>query len=195
MDPQHSQMRDMLRIVGPVVVLVGVLFMVIGIGSFFSAFGTFEPPRYFWCMFVGIPLLGIGAALCKFAFLGAVTRYMANEVAPVGKDMVNYMAEGTTGAVRDMAAAVGEGLRAGASARPGQMVRCPKCSADNEPPANFCKNCGSPLVKAKSCPRCGELNDPDAQFCKNCGKSVQAAATDIVNKWDGRSTPTDQPRE
>ena len=111
-DPRHTEIRDTLRVVGPAVVIVGLIFTAIGIGSFFSAFGTFEPPRYFWCVFVGFPLMALGIAICMFAFMGAVTRYMADEAAPVGKDVVNYMAEGTKDAVRDVAAAVGEGLRA-----------------------------------------------------------------------------------
>lgn len=48
-DPEHSQTRDSLRLVGPAVVVVGMIFAAIGIGSFFSSFGGFEPPRYFWC--------------------------------------------------------------------------------------------------------------------------------------------------
>jgi hypothetical protein len=109
--------------------VVGVIFSAIGFGSFFSAFGTFEPPRYFWCVFIGFPLIGVGAMICKFAFLGSVTRYMANEVAPVGKDVVNYMADGTKGAVRDMAAAVGERLRGSPS---DGRIRCHKCNTGNE---------------------------------------------------------------
>ena len=171
-DPRHSEMRNTLRVVGPAVVIAGLIFTGIGLGSFFSSFGGFEPPRYFWCAFVGLPLIALGATICKFAFLGVVSRYMANEVAPVGKDVVNYMAEGTKGAVRDVAAAVGEGLRAGAPSKEVRVVRCHKCNADNETPANFCKGCGAPLAKTKPCPTCGELNDPDARFCDSCGKAV-----------------------
>lgn len=168
-DPQHPERRNALRVIGTAVVVVGVIFSAIGIGSFFSAFGTFEPPRYFWCAFIGFPLIGVGATICKFAFLGSVTRYMANEVAPVGKDVVNYMADGTKGAVRDMAAAVGEGLRASESER--RQVRCRKCNTGNDATAKFCKSCGAPLQN-KSCPSCGDLNDADAQFCDSCGKVI-----------------------
>jgi hypothetical protein len=168
-DPQHPERRNTLRLIGPAVVVVGVIFAAIGIGSFFSAFGTFEPPRYFWCAFIGLPLIGIGVMICKFAFLGSVTRYMANEVAPVGKDMVNYMADGTKGAVRDMAAAVGEGFRASESER--RQVRCCKCNTANDATAKFCKSCGAPFQN-KACPSCGDLNDADAQFCDSCGKVI-----------------------
>jgi len=169
-DPQHNEARNALRVVGPSVLIVGILLTVIGLGSFFASFGTFGPPRYFWCVFLGLPLMGLGGAICKFAFLGAVSRYMANELAPVGKDVVNYMAEGTKGAVRDVAAAVGEGIRAGAGPKEVRVVRCHKCNADNEPAAKFCKGCGASLGKSKACAGCGELNDPDARFCDSCGK-------------------------
>src|SRR5262249_10134630 len=115
-DPGHEDRRRPLRILGPVVAGIGLVFTIIGIASFFSSFGTHESPRYFWCLFVGLPLLAIGVMISMFAFLGAVTRYTANEVAPVGKDVVNYMAAGTKDAVRDVAAAVGEGFRAGKAA-------------------------------------------------------------------------------
>lgn len=168
-DPQHPQTRDLLRIVGPAVVVVGVIFAAVGFGSFFSAFGSFGPPRYFWCAVVSLPLIGLGSAICKFAFMGAVSRYVANEMAPVGKDVVNYMAAGAKDAVRDVAVAAGEGLRSGA---PSLVVRCRKCHVDNEAPVNFCKGCGAPLAKVKPCVSCGEMNDPDARFCDQCGKPV-----------------------
>lgn len=168
-DPNHAPTRDLLRVVGPVVVLTGLLFTGVGIGSFFSAFGTFEPPRYFWCAFVGIPLLGVGGFICRFAFLGAVSRYMANEVAPVGKDVVNYMADGTKGAVREVAAAIGEGLRGDVS---GRGVRCRQCNADNEADANYCNQCGAVLNATQACASCGEQNDADARFCNHCGQAI-----------------------
>ncbi len=173
-DPQHQAIRALLRVIGPCIVLVGAIFTIVGFGSVFSTMGSLSsgPPRYFWCIFVGFPLLFVGGAICQFAFMGAVGRYMANEGAPVGKDVVNYMAEGTKGAVRDMAAAVGEGLRGGASTKEVRVVRCHKCNADNEESANFCKACGAALAKSKPCPGCGELNDPDARFCDHCGKAM-----------------------
>ena len=152
--------------------LVGLVFVVIGIGSFFASFGSFGPPRYFWCAFVGIPLLGVGVAICKFAFMGQVARYVANEVAPVGKDTFNYMAHGTRDGVRDLATAVGDGLRSSGFADPSRIVRCHKCNSDNDAVANFCSGCGSALRKSKECSNCHELNDPDARFCDNCGQAI-----------------------
>ena len=166
LDPGHNNVREVLRVAGPAVLALGVVFMIIGVGSFFASFGSFEPPRYFWCAFVGIPLMGVGGALCQFAYMGAVSRYMADEVAPVGKDVVNYMAEGTQDAVRKVAAAVGQGLRDS----PPQGMLCPKCNTANEASANFCKGCGAPLARSRPCPGCGEANAADARFCDHCGK-------------------------
>jgi len=175
-DPQHSDIRGLLRVIGPLVVGVGLIFTIIGISSFFSAFGGFEPPRNFWCAFVGLPLMAIGSGICKFAFMGAVTRYIADEVAPVGKDVVNYMVDGTKDSVRDLTASMSEGISEGVQkhvhAGKVEAIFCPKCEHINDAQALFCKNCGAPLAKTRPCPNCNESNDPDARFCNRCGKPL-----------------------
>ncbi|MBI2948490.1 MAG: hypothetical protein HYY23_12670 [Verrucomicrobia bacterium] len=108
---KHTAVRSFLRIAGPIVALVGLSFLAVGMTSFFSSFGSFEPPRFFWCGFVGMPLLFVGVVLCKFGYFGAVARYIAAEAAPVAKDTVNYMAEGTKDAVKTVARAVAEGVQ------------------------------------------------------------------------------------
>ena len=144
-DPKHSSTRRTLRTLGPILAGIGLLLIVIGVGSFFASFGSFEPPRYFWCAFLGMPLLFVGLAMCSFAFQGAILRYQAGEVAPVAKDTINYMAEGTREGVKTVATAFGEGIAAG--------MNNPR-KADNH------------------CPRCGHSNDADAKFCKNCGAAL-----------------------
>jgi RNA polymerase subunit RPABC4/transcription elongation factor Spt4 len=170
-DPRHEQTRSVLRTVGIVLLLVGGTFLVVGIGSFFAAFGGMEPPRFFWCAFVGIPILFVGGVLTSYGFLGTVMRYSAQEMAPVGKDTFNYMAQGTKDSVKTLASAVGEGLRSGAPA-PAERVRCHKCNQANDANAKFCSGCGTSLGKTKACSACNELNDPDAKFCDNCGRPM-----------------------
>lgn len=165
LDPRHASARSTLRIVGPVIAGLGLILTLIGFISFFASFGSFERPRFFWCAFLGLPMLGVGLILCKMAFLGSITRYVANEVAPVGKDVVNYMAKGTKGAMRDVAAALGEGWRGTPPAR-----TCLKCRTENDAEARFCKACGAAL--ATRCPACGAECGADAQFCDQCGKPV-----------------------
>jgi hypothetical protein len=167
--PNQNEVRNVLRAVGPTIAVAGLVFTAIGIGSFFSSFGSFQPPRYFWCAFIGLPLLGLGIAISKFAFLGAVARYFAGEVAPVGKDTTNYMMAGTKNSIRDVATAIGEGLRTAGNPL---STSCQKCGAEIDTSANFCDNCGAPQQKSKRCSKCDELNDADARFCENCGSPV-----------------------
>jgi hypothetical protein len=174
LDPRHQEKRSALRTVGVLVLVAGVIFTAIGMISFFSAFGSMSgPPKYFWCAFIGLPLLGVGISLVKAGFVGAAARYVAGEIAPVGKDTANYLADGTREGVKTMATAVGEGLAAGAAgaAKSGQ-VHCSKCNQANDPTAKFCKSCGAPLSKTKPCPACNELNDADAKFCDRCGRAM-----------------------
>lgn len=106
----HASARRFLRVAGPVLVMIGFGFTVIGLASFFSAFGSFGLPRLFWCSFIGMPVLFVGAAMSMFGFMGAIARYQAGEIAPVAKDAVNYMADGTKDGVRTVARAVAEGI-------------------------------------------------------------------------------------
>jgi heme/copper-type cytochrome/quinol oxidase subunit 1 len=79
--------------------------------SFFSAFGGAGVPRFFWCCFVGMPLLFAGIVMCMFGFMGAIARYAAAEQVPVATDAINDLAEGTKGAVKTVARAVAEGVK------------------------------------------------------------------------------------
>lgn len=144
-NPQHDKVRSTLRIVGPSLAAVGGVLTLIGMASFFSAFGSFGTPRYFWCAFLGIPLLGVGLTITKFAYMGAVFRYMAGETAPVGKDTFNYMAEGTKEGVRTVAHAVGEGLSSGMNESTPSKKLCTKCGVENDQDAKFCDNCGEQI--------------------------------------------------
>ena len=109
--PKHRGIRSFLRVAGPLVAGVGLILLIVGMASFFSAFGGSGPPRLFWCCFVGLPLLFVGGAMCMFGFMGAVGRYTAAEQVPVATDAINDLAEGTQGAVKTVARAVAEGVK------------------------------------------------------------------------------------
>lgn len=144
-NPKHRKTRRILRVMGPLFAGTGVVLMAIGMGSFFLALAGGGPPRFFWCTFLGMPILFVGTVISMFAFMGAVTRYQAGEVAPVGKDTFNYLAEGTKGGVQTMATALGAGLAQGmaGSANP---VRCSQCGHRWPADAKFCAECGSELT-------------------------------------------------
>jgi heme/copper-type cytochrome/quinol oxidase subunit 1 len=108
--PKHNKVRAFLRLAGPVTGGVGLLFNLIGMVSFFSAFGGGGPPKFFWCCFVGMPLMFAGGVMCLFGFMGALARYSAAEQVPVATDAVNDLAEGTQPAIRTVARAVAEGI-------------------------------------------------------------------------------------
>jgi membrane protease subunit (stomatin/prohibitin family) len=95
---------------------------------------------------------------------------MTGKGAAVGKDVINYMAEGTQDAVSEIAQAVGEGL---SRAHAGTTVHkaCPKCHAENDPEASFCSSCGTALTEAKRCAACGHANDAAARFFDKCGEA------------------------
>jgi hypothetical protein len=170
-NPGHTAIRSTLRVIGPLVLLVGVVFMAVGMISFFSSFGSFGgPPQYFWCCFVGIPLIGVGSMICQFAFFGAVARYMAGEAAPVGKDTFNYMAHGTRDGIRDVTSAIREGLTG--ETDPNGQIRCSSCQHPNDAEAKFCEQCGYQLTTTRLCSHCDCENDVDAKFCDNCGKPL-----------------------
>jgi hypothetical protein len=111
--PKHTAARSFLRAAGLLFTAAGIIFLVTGIGSFFSAFNGGGPPRLFWCCFVGMPLLFVGAVMCMFGFMGAVARYTAAEQVPVATDAVNDLADGTQNAVKTVARAVTEGVKEG----------------------------------------------------------------------------------
>src|SRR5271166_4492305 len=104
--PGHSRSKQFLRLLGPIIVGLGLLFTIIGFGSLLSSFGSHELPRYFWCAFIGLPLLFVGVAMSMFGFLGSFTRYVSGEQAPVIKDSFNYLAEGMQEGVKTVATAI-----------------------------------------------------------------------------------------
>ncbi len=95
--------------IGPLTLFIGLGFVVVGMASFFTAFGGSGVPRYFWCAFVGAPISFVGLILCKFAFMGKIFRFSAGELAPVGKDTFNYMAVETKKGVADVSEAFFQG--------------------------------------------------------------------------------------
>jgi len=171
-DPRHAGTRKVLRIVGPLTLLVGLGFLAAGLWGFFSRWGTLAPARFTWCPFVGMPLAFLGGVMTMAGFAGAVFRYQAAELTPVGKDAFNYLASGTREGVRSVASAIGDGLRQGEDAAgcAVTVLRCRKCNAENDAEAEFCDECGEALVKSKRCDACDELNDAAAKFCDRCGR-------------------------
>ncbi|MEM9346412.1 MAG: zinc ribbon domain-containing protein [Planctomycetota bacterium] len=182
---KHRSNRSVLRIIGPLVLIIGVILTLVGFGGFVSTFlsdmsngPSFGGPppgmKLFFLAFIGLPMIAIGGAITKFAFMGAVARYAASEIAPVAKDTTNYMIDGTKGAVGDLAQTVAGGIAAGLSGeKPGvEMVECPSCGEACDSGARFCDQCGAPIPGPVRCKSCGAMNEPDAKFCSQCGDAM-----------------------
>ncbi|WP_428308493.1 hypothetical protein [Lacipirellula sp.] len=108
--PGHSSFRIAMQVAGPVLLASGLLFTGIAIGSFFFAMSGGGAPRFFWCAFLGMPMMFVGGVMSMLGYVGVVQRYLAGETAPVAKDMVNYMGENTQPGMKAMARAVTEGF-------------------------------------------------------------------------------------
>lgn len=112
--PQHTKVRRFLRIAGPVILIIGVIFTAAAFISLVSAMGAHSgPPKLFWCGFVGLPLIFVGTVMCGCGFMGAMARYAAAEQAPVAADTVNYLAENTQQGVKTVSKAIAQGVAEG----------------------------------------------------------------------------------
>jgi len=156
---ENIKTQKKLRRVGAICLIIGLGFSIVGFASFFSAFNGYGSASLFWCAFIGLPLSFAGIICLGYSYLGKFSRFVSNEVAPVAKDTVNYMVNGTKdtiiGAVKEF---TGESKTS---------LVCPKCGNKNSVTAQFCDECGAPLTK--TCPKCGTQNDSDAKFCQKCG--------------------------
>lgn len=94
-NPGHKKQRGVLRILGTMFLVMGVIFGFIGAIDFFSAMGTVESPKLFWCFFAAAPLLFFGVVLSSLGFMGSVIRDHDGKASPVGKDTFNNMAKET----------------------------------------------------------------------------------------------------
>ena len=112
-NPQAKKQSGFLKKMGPVILILGILFLIVGLGSFFMSFGGGGRPRFFWCAFVGMPLILVGGVMTQMGFLKNILKYTAGEAAPVAKDTFNYTARGTKEGVKDIASSVAEGFREG----------------------------------------------------------------------------------
>ncbi len=163
-NPGHTRVRKAFRVLGPALAAAGLICIVIAFVNFARAFGHFDrSPTLFWLFFLGAPLLFVGVVLTNAGYMGAVTRYVAQEQAPVAADTINYLASETAPAARTLAGALREGLSDSRRA-------CPACAASNDPDARFCDSCGRALHRV--CAACQKENDPDAKFCDACGRPV-----------------------
>ncbi len=153
----YSNARSTMRVLGPVLAVLGGILVLIGFIALFGAatsIGNRPPgagiPKAFILAFPGMLMLGIGLFMTKAGYLREVSQYAAKETSPAVRT--------TTTAVR--------------SAWTDDDVPCPSCSSPVEPASKFCSSCGIQLTGG-TCRVCQASVDSDDKFCAFCGSEVE----------------------
>ncbi len=157
----YKQAKSTMRVLGPILLAIGVILSLIGIVDFFSTFvsiasrnqppGDTRFPILFILVFPGFLLIGIGGMLTKAGYLKEITQYAAKETSPA--------VQTTTTAVR--------------TALADNDIPCPQCALPIEPDAQFCSHCGT-SVKGAPCAQCQTPLEPNDRFCRSCGQRVES---------------------
>jgi hypothetical protein len=130
-------------VAGIVLLVVALGFLAVGLQDFFSSADSFDGPHKFWMVFVGILGLAVAGWCLQAGFMGAASRYVAGETAPVVKDSAAYLSDG------EGILGVGRTVDDTADARSATSAAgpyCSKCGTRNDGRARFCDNCGAPLA-------------------------------------------------
>lgn len=161
MNLEHLKKKKTLKIVGFVLLGIGVVLSAIGLISFFSAFNSqgAKSPDLFWCCFIGFPLIGAGGGLLTFAFRREIAKYSKDETMPVAKEAYQDLHP----EIKDFVGMVKDGSQ--------KKIQCPKCGAMNDTDHKFCNSCGEPISNL-TCPHCGESVEANDHFCPHCGKEI-----------------------
>ena len=78
---RHDQIKLTLKIIGISLIVIGAILVIVGMVDFFSAMNSedMHAPTKFWCLFWGLPCVGIGIAMTVFGYRQEITRYIKNE--------------------------------------------------------------------------------------------------------------------
>lgn len=130
----YSKTKKTFRTLGFIILPIGLVLSIIGFIDFFMSFNSMTQPKLFFCLFIGLPLTSIGIIFLILGFMKELNSFAASQSAPVHKDVINYMLDGTREEVNKTINA-------------SKKIICPKCKAENDADAKFCKNCGEELNK------------------------------------------------
>ncbi len=144
--PSTAGARTTLRVIGVVLLVVGVPVFAWGIYTVFSYDGYDGPPGLAILAFLGgLPLIGMGVRALNVGTSGAQSRYVAGETMPTLTQSAAYLSAGA--GIMGVGRTVDDGPH-GAEGSRGAAVTGPYCRS------------------------CGVRNDEDARFCDGCGASL-----------------------
>lgn len=133
---KHKTTRLVLRIIGLLSTIGGVIFLIQAINKFADLFEGNEQPGFIFEFAIAMPLLLIGIACLMITFIGPMSRFVANEGLPVAKDSANYMIKGTKDAIVDVVNEIKD---------TSSKKECPVCRTLNDLDQNYCGKCGAKL--------------------------------------------------
>ena len=157
MENKQNSIKKALKIIGPILAVIGLALTIVGFVNFFTTLGDSSFPKLFFLSFIGLPLLGIGTGITFTAFRQEISKYYVKETAPI----LNQAAKDIAPAIQTMTNAVKEGLT--------EKVVC-SCGKENDFTDKYCTECGTPLVPL--CPKCNAVLEKDAKFCDQCGEKL-----------------------
>ena len=153
MKAKHRRNKIILKIVAILLLLGALAFIITAIVSW----ATEGFLKNFWCLMVGLPMVGVGGMFAMMGFRKEIGSYMVNESAP----LVNQYAKNVAPGITDMTQAVKQGWTGAV---------CPNCDSPVGSDQNFCNKCGASLTK--QCPKCGNTVSQDSNFCDKCGTQL-----------------------
>ncbi len=167
-DPKHEKTKVTLRIVGISLLVVGAVLEIISLASFAGAFGSMSGPSpLFFLSFIGIPCLFVGGVCTALGFMRATASFVASQGAPVTKDTINYMVDGTSDTIAKTVNKIKNGLDDDKTSK----IFCKNCGLANDSEANFCIGCGKSLKE--TCPHCGAIITGEQSYCDKCGAKLK----------------------
>lgn len=132
---KHLKVKKTLKIVGLIMLGIGLVCAITGFVNFFMVFGTGEMPRLFFLCFIGFPLIGVGGGLTLFGFKREITSFSVKETVPV----INDVSKDISPAVRNITSAIRDGIHTA------DTTKCKVCGAYNKIGSKFCNECGSKI--------------------------------------------------
>ncbi len=144
--PRTAGARTTLRVIGVVLLVVGVPVFAWGIYTVFSYDGYDGPPGLAILAFLGgLPLIGMGLMALNVGTIGAQSRYVAGETMPTLKQSAAYLSDGE--GIMGVGRTVDDGPH-GAEGSRGAVTGpyCRSCGVRNDEDARFCDGCGASLA-------------------------------------------------
>ncbi len=154
--PQHKATKQILRIVGIIVLIIGVIVLMIGISKMSNnslddeSFN--ETSTGMFTTFAGVAFLMFGGMLLYYSVVGRVASYFADEYSP---------------AIETGTEAFGAGITRGIQRGGGLKFQIE--STDQQPVSSARQQ--KEVIKIK-CRSCGYLETEDAEFCSKCGNKI-----------------------